>query len=184
MLFDPTERNVDPFLFPTRIHTMKELVLTLAIHDKNVTMAKAAQVSFIIRTGLTSPSEDCRAAKTYTNNELAITTPPPKQRFVIAVPTNTRVPSPIKVEVRGSWHLLLSTPWLHQGAIAFHKLASSGQHRFAVCGPTAGPCPYAHEQVHDEPQGTDHAVWVRSLLTPVSCCAEGRKKILQQAPYQ
>ena len=51
MLFDPTERNVDPFLFPARIRTMQELILALAIHDKNVTMAKPAQVSFIIRTG-------------------------------------------------------------------------------------------------------------------------------------
>ena len=44
---------------------MQELVLALDIHDKNVTMAKAAQVSFIIRTGLTPPSEDNRAAKTH-----------------------------------------------------------------------------------------------------------------------
>ena len=49
MLFDPTGRNVYPFLFPTRIRTMKKLVL---IHDKIVTMAKPAQVAFIIRTGL------------------------------------------------------------------------------------------------------------------------------------
>ena len=60
-----TERNVHPFLFPARIRTMKELVLALAIHDKNVTMAKPAQVAFIIRTGLTLPFEDCRAAKTH-----------------------------------------------------------------------------------------------------------------------
>ena len=65
MLFDPTERNVNPFLFPARVRPMKELILTLAIHDKNVTMAKAAQVSFIVRTGLTPPSENCRAAKTH-----------------------------------------------------------------------------------------------------------------------
>ena len=58
MLFDPTERNVYPILFPTRIRTMKKLVLTLAIHDKNVTMAETAQVPLIIRTGPTPPSED------------------------------------------------------------------------------------------------------------------------------
>ena len=52
MLFDPTERNVDPLLFPASIRTMKELVLALAIHDKDVTMAKPTQVAFIIRTGL------------------------------------------------------------------------------------------------------------------------------------
>ena len=34
MLFDPTERNVNPFLIPTRARAMKELVLALAIHDK------------------------------------------------------------------------------------------------------------------------------------------------------
>ena len=33
MLFDPTERNVNPLLFQTGIRTVKELVLTLAIHD-------------------------------------------------------------------------------------------------------------------------------------------------------
>ena len=70
MLFDPTERNVDPFLFPTRNCSMKELILALAIHDKNVTMAKSAKVAFIARTGLTPPSEDCGAAKSYGNNEL------------------------------------------------------------------------------------------------------------------
>ena len=70
MLFDPTERNVDPFLFPARIRTMKKLVLALAIHDKNVTMAKPAQVGFIIRTGLTPPSEERRGSKTHRNNEL------------------------------------------------------------------------------------------------------------------
>ena len=62
MLFDPTERNVNPFLFQTRIRTMKKLVLTFAIHDKDVTMEKAAKVGFIVRTGLTLP---CRAAKTH-----------------------------------------------------------------------------------------------------------------------
>ena len=35
------------------------------LYNKNVTMAKTAQVSFIIWTGLTPPSEDCRAAKTH-----------------------------------------------------------------------------------------------------------------------
>ena len=64
MLFDPPERNVNPFLLPARIRPMKKRVLTLAIHDKNITMAKAAQVAFIIRTGLTPPSEDHKAAKT------------------------------------------------------------------------------------------------------------------------
>ena len=114
MLFDLTDRNVDSLLFQTRIRTMMKLVLALAIHDKNVTIAKTAQVSFIIRTGQTPPSEDCAAAKTHRNDELRLTALP-KQRFVIAVPTHTRIPSPVKVQVRGGWHLSLSTPRLHQG---------------------------------------------------------------------
>ena len=65
MLFDPTERNVNPFLLQARIRTMKELVLALAIHDEDVTMAKPTQVTFTIRTGLTPPSKNCRAAKTH-----------------------------------------------------------------------------------------------------------------------
>ena len=35
MLFDPTERDVNPFLIRTGIRTMTELILALAIHDKN-----------------------------------------------------------------------------------------------------------------------------------------------------
>ena len=112
MLFDPTERNVDPFPFPTGIRTMKKLVLTSAIHDKYVTMAETAQVSLIIRTGPTPPSEDCGATKTHRNDELGITVVS-KQRFVITVSTNTRSPSPMKVQVRGGRHLPLSTPRLH-----------------------------------------------------------------------
>ena len=65
MLFDPTERNVNPFLFPARVRPMKELVLALTIHDKNITMVKPAQVAFIRRTGLTPPSEKCEVTKTH-----------------------------------------------------------------------------------------------------------------------
>ena len=114
MLFDPTERNVDPFLFPTRIRTMKKLVLTSAIHDKYVTMAETAQVSFIIRSRPTLPSEDCAAAKTHRNDELGFTGLS-KQKFVITMPPNTRIPSPVKVQVRGGGHLPLSTPRPHLG---------------------------------------------------------------------
>ena len=65
MLLDPTECDVNPFLFRTEIRTMKKLVLALAIHDKNVTMAKTAQVGFIVRTGLALPFEKCTAAKAH-----------------------------------------------------------------------------------------------------------------------
>ena len=45
MLIDPPERDVNPFLIRTGIRTMTELVLTLTIHDKDVTMVKPARVS-------------------------------------------------------------------------------------------------------------------------------------------
>ena len=65
MLFDPTERNVNPFLIPTGARAMTELILALTIHDKDGTMAKTAQVRFIIRAGLVLPFEECRAAETH-----------------------------------------------------------------------------------------------------------------------
>ena len=58
MLFDPTERDVNPFLIRTGIRTMTELVLALTIHDKDVTMAKPARVTVIAGTGLTLPFEE------------------------------------------------------------------------------------------------------------------------------
>ena len=45
MLPNPTERDVNPFLIRTGIRTMTELVLALAIHDKDITMAKPARVT-------------------------------------------------------------------------------------------------------------------------------------------
>ena len=57
MLFDPTERDVNPFLIRTGIRTMTELVLALTIHDKDVTMAKPARVTVITWTGLAFPLE-------------------------------------------------------------------------------------------------------------------------------
>ena len=98
----------------TGIRTVKKLVLTLAIHDKNVTMAKVARASITVRTGLALPFEERRGPKTHRDNELRAPRPP-KQRLIIAVPTNSRVESPIKVQVRGSWNLPLSTPRLHKG---------------------------------------------------------------------
>ena len=64
MLFDPTERNVNPILFPTRARPMKKLFLALTIHDKYVTMVKPAR-ALIGRTGLTPPPEKCEATKTH-----------------------------------------------------------------------------------------------------------------------
>ena len=58
MLFDPPERDVNLFLIRTGIRTMKKLILALAIHDKDVTMAKPARVTLLVWTGLTLPFEE------------------------------------------------------------------------------------------------------------------------------
>ena len=65
MLPDPTERNVNPLLFQTGIRTVKKLVLTLAIHDKNVTMAKVAGATITVQTGLAIPSEERLGPETH-----------------------------------------------------------------------------------------------------------------------
>ena len=65
MLPDPTERDVNPLLFQTVNRTVKELVLTMAIHDKNVTMAKTAQATFTLRTRLALPFEERLGAEAF-----------------------------------------------------------------------------------------------------------------------
>ena len=174
MLFDPTERNVDPFLFPTGIRTMKKLVLTSDIHDKSVTMAETAQVSLIIRTGPTPPSEDSGATKTHRNDELGITELS-KQRFVIAVPTNTRPPSPVKVQVRGGRHVPLSTPRLHQGCDGPPYTSKQWPAPLSRVRPWSGALPV---RIRTGAQGItgDHPRCVeRQLPYPVSNCVKGRK---------
>ena len=112
------EEAVERLLFQTGIRAVEELVLTLVIHNQNVTKNKPARANFTVRTGLALPLEMCMRPKTHRNNELRSPNPPlppPKQRLIIAVPANTRVPSPVKVQVRGGRHLSLSTPRLHQG---------------------------------------------------------------------
>ena len=84
MLFDPPERNVNPLLFQTGIRTVQKLVLTLDIHDKNVTMAKTAQASSTVRTGLALPFEERLGPKAHRNNELCFPALP-KQKLTIAV---------------------------------------------------------------------------------------------------
>ena len=115
MLPDPTERKVNPFLMQTGIRTVKKLVLTLAIHDKNVTMAKTAQVSFTVRTGLALPLEDSMGAEVYRHNKLLSPSPPNNGSSSPCHPTRDCHP-PVKVQVRGGSSVPLSTPWFHQGS--------------------------------------------------------------------
>ena len=108
MLLDPTERNVNPFPFQTGIRTVKKLVLTLTIHDENVTIAKPARASITVRTGLAFPLQECMGPNSHRHDELRLPTPS-KQRLIIAVPPHPRVPSPVKVQVRRCRHISLST---------------------------------------------------------------------------
>ena len=70
--------------------------------------------------------------------------------------------------------------------LPLHTPANSGQHRSPVCGPIAGPCPYAYEQEHEELLGTAHAVRYDPFLSQSSCCVKERKKIpsLKGTPEQ
>ena len=149
MLFDPTERNVDPFLIPTRARTMKELVLALAIHDKNVTMAKPARVSLIVGKDLPFHLKGAWVPKlTGTMSSVSLRSPNSGSSSRCQ-PTHDLHPRQIfRFTAVGTF------PSAHhgfiRGAIALHTLASSGHHRSPIHGPIAGPRPYAYEQVHEE----------------------------------
>ena len=65
MSLDPTERDVNPFLIRTGIRAMAELVQAVAIHDKDITMAKPARVTLIAWTGLTLPLEERLGSKAH-----------------------------------------------------------------------------------------------------------------------
>ena len=114
MLPHPTERNINPFLFRAGLRAVQKLVLTLTIHDKNVTMAKTARASITVQTGLASPLEERLGSKAYRNDELRISALS-KWRLIIAVSAHMRLPFPIKVQVRSSRHVSFSTPWLNSG---------------------------------------------------------------------
>ena len=60
--------------------------------------------------------------------------------------------------------------------MALHTPASSGQHRCPMCGPIAGPCPYEYEQMHEESQGTAHAVWHDPFLTQSPTASREEKR--------
>ena len=115
MPLDPTERNVYPFLFQTGIRTVNKLVLALAIHDENITMVKKARTGLTVWTGCALPFEERTGTKAHRNNEFRLPTFS-KQRLIIAMPSYPRFPSPVKVQVRSSRHISLSTPRLHRGS--------------------------------------------------------------------
>ena len=117
------------FLFQSRIRTVHVPVLTLSIHDEQVTMVEPARV----RTGLRLPFEECCNST--------------KQRLVIAFP-----------KTQGSQRLA-HLPQHHgfiRGTIALHNPRK--QHRSPVHGPIASPCSHEHSQRHEDTGCTAQSV--------------------------
>ena len=106
------------------------------------------------------------------NNEFGITVLS-KQRFVITVPTNTRVPSPVKVQVRGGRHLPLSTPRLHQGCAHWQAVASTAVQCVALQRGLARTHTNKYTRNH---KGTAHAVWYDPFLTQSPVAAREEKR--------
>ena len=115
MLSNPTVRNINPLMFQTGTCAVKKLILTLAIHDKNVTMTKSTRALSTVQAGLAPPFEKNRSTKAYRDNKL-VHSRPLKQRLIIAVPIHPRLTSPIKVQIHSRRHFPLRTPRLHQGS--------------------------------------------------------------------
>ena len=91
------------------------------------------------------------------------------------MPTHTRVPSPIKVQVRGSRHLPLSTPRLHQGSDSPPHTGQQWPAPLSSVWPQSGALP---ARIRTRTRGITRdrpRCAVRSLLYPVSRCAKGRK---------
>ena len=89
------------------------------------------------------------------------------------MPTHTRSPSPTKVQVRGSRHLLLSTPWLQQGCDSPPYTGKQWPTLLSSVWPDGGAL---HVRVRISTRGTTRdrpCCVVRSLLFTDSCCEEG-----------
>ena len=82
MLFHPSERNVYPFLVPTRNRcNERNSFWHMAIHDKDVTVAKPARVLITVWTGLALPFEERPSTKAHRDIELRFPTLS-KQRLI------------------------------------------------------------------------------------------------------
>ena len=165
MLPDPTDRNVNPFLCRTGIRTVKKLVLTVTIHDQDVTMLKPAQAGLTIRTGLALPFEGARLPQL--TETMSFSTPHPQTAAHHRCAILHAISFPVKAQVRGSWHLSLSTPWRNQGC-------DSPPHT-GMQWPTP-LSPYAYEQVHEESQGTAHAVWYDPFFSQSPAASRREKR--------
>ena len=91
MLPDPMERNVNPLLIQTGTRTVKKLVLTLAIHDKSVTMVKPTRAGITIGTGLAFPSEERAGTK---GSPTQRAWPPHAETMSFSTPQLSKEPDP------------------------------------------------------------------------------------------
>ena len=149
----------------------------MTIHDKNVTMVKPARAIFIGRTGLTPPSEDCEICQDSLIS-MSLASPHFSKQKIRRRGANlhTRMPSPTKVQVRGSWHLTLSTPWLHQVCDSPPHTGKQWPTPLSSTWPDSGALPV---RVRTSARGTTRdrpRCVVRPLLYPVSNCVKGRKR--------
>ena len=96
---NPPVRYIHPFVRQTRTRTMKVLVLTPPIHNQRVTMVEPARAHFTVRAGLRLPFEGHGGPRL--KETMSFGSPiPPKQRLIIAVPTNMRSRAFVKDQVR------------------------------------------------------------------------------------
>ena len=101
----------------------------------------------------------------------------PKQWLNIAVPSHTRIPSPVKVQVRSSWHLSLSTRWLHQGCDRPPHTGKQWPAPLSSVRPSGWSLPVRmRSRTRGMTRGGRPRCAVRSPLHPVSRCRKGRKR--------
>ena len=149
MLLNPPERNVNPFLFPTGIRAMKELVLALTIHDQMLAWPSQHEFATLPGQDLQFHLKSAEVPKITETMSLGSPRSPNSGSSSLCHPACEDLP-----RQRFRFAAVWTAPSAHQGfirgAIALHKLASSVQHRSPDCGPTAVPRPYAYEQEHEE----------------------------------
>ena len=143
-------------------------------------MVKPARAGLTIPTGLAVRFEWRTVAKAERHNELRLPTLS-KQRLIIAVPSHPRFPSPVKVQVRSSRHISLSSPWLHQRRDGPPHTSKQWAAPLTSMRPDSWALPERkYEQEHEEQWGHRPRCVVRSLLHPIPSCREHTGKATPQ----
>ena len=130
-------------------------------------MAKPARASITVWTGGALPFEERLGTKAHRDNELRL-----------PVSSCPRIPSPVKVQVRSSWHIPLSTPWPHQGCDSPPQSSKPWPTPPASSWPDSCALPVRMWARTRRKQGDRPRCVTRSFLYLVSRCNKGRKYIL------